>query len=1606
MRMKIIFCLFILIMFFGEASAADYVAGNCREYNGTYNRNTEQALGYGPVRHWMDFDVISPEQLAEQLATNGLTVTYIEYTGVDDGPNTATQIMNNPSIMYASARRFVDAMRAKNITTFINYINWNFPDMCNDSKFSDKWFTDGMGGLIQALGGTDKVIMQMGLEAAEKSGACWQKAERWNTWMAQNWAGMKSYSPNGEVKTAPSADWFISPSVDPGAPFAVGAIVTTDDPEILDYLASRQNNGWGNVNQARLETYAGGINIPCHSGFIYYDYGYHGKPIDIGAIQALGRVAAKKSSNPCTESNWSSSISPSTCPSSGQQTKTWSKVGTCTGGVTHPATETVTCVYIPPVKLKVMTYNIAGEAFRNSSRVFWVNKDVSAQKIIDLAVDHKVDVVALQALFKGDDAKNGESINLYDLLSTKFAAAGYIYKTTPYWHDITGGQMTQATFSKYPITEQAVLTIPDVCKTSDDTYCKTDVIKSVVNFNDLPLTFFNVHFGPNLNGNCNELNKFITTFLNSYSSVFSFVLGDYNLKYGEGDCSVNLQKTHKDTCAESGDPSCSCSVDLSTRPDLSPPCSRIDQLYYSKNFDPYVDVNSNVINANTVMGTVISDHLPVFAEFTPTGNPNPTDPTPSTPSPPDMLLGAYPIQILSIGSEKYKQIALVDAIISDPASSFQLEKAIFDFRNTQSVSSKIVNTKFSGRKDNYYPKMNIFTNSVSLAYDKPGNPTEVVIQPRVVGSAIESILYSYMWSHIIGQYLAGETCNTPTSLDSPSSSTIYDSEYTAACQEMLAELMARQPTNKPEPDLPPKQTEPAKKWTPSDTVPEEGPKTNITGKEGLAENNSGKVDALYFGSGQLHTGDEFITYPNGLIGSDTGGGCGSLDHQTYYIPAQRPPNWESCIEGETCWTGGQDVTLGNLKVLEVTEDSCTQTNISMNREAQTASLTTIGETVCHGTWPFDYCWDETCTVETQNEMARILNFQQEKKKAWVGEAVAIEPVEGKVYDLGRYEATPVPEWTNETTLYGQGVGAEWDDGAVLMKNLCINPTGFIPPETANVSGEAYEMEPASDPLVEYGSGGMIKYKLDPNSIPLGVKMYLRGGHVYAEYIGAPQINSPNINFTLRKTNLLGYEYAVLSVKDWTGDTKEERGFQVKLIGNPSNCYTSDGIAGFTGKEFAPRILFNWEWANIAENQCDARNEDYTYCDAAQFTINLFKRLEKIQDLLLQKKLVEIPAKTAFYAYLIKDNYSKEFLNDFSEYYTKEAFANTPLSFTVGGYNKIITGNKIDFNVHAPQATTNLPYGGLYRVEIDINFDNENYMSLMDNNNPIAKINISLTPIQPAQNYNAFYETPFDGEVGKKGNTYERKNYGASIKSGEIILNKENVKAMTYSGAMTELKYSLIKDLNELNKGITLRYKNNDQGKELLFYPSQPTPAMMQITGTGSSVRAEYLMQGNGSDSSMVKEWRVKSSTIGGKNCLDFSNGKSLIFKETISGVGRKLLSWPNATKTGVMELVTTFFTPKTQTDITKAAPVDVSIVKLFTSEKYPSLTAGQTIILNYLDVAGVTDYDTLQGMFDRVANSQMCMSKNSSEELLLWWNPDYLEKQIEEIEYDKSHECS
>ncbi len=61
--------------------------------------------------------------------------------------------------------------------------------------------------------------------------------------------------------------------------------------------------------------------------------------------------------------------------------------------------------------------------------------------------------------------------------------------------------------------------------------------------------------------------------------------------------------------------------------------------------------------------------------------------------------------------------------------------------------------------------------------------------------------------------------------------------------------------------------------------------------------------------------------------------------------------------------------------------------------------------------------------------------------------------------------------------------------------------------------------------------------------------------------------------------------------------------------------------GRTGNGALPKIKLNWSWQEpnngITYNQCDAGNPDYIYCDAAQFTIELNKKLHTLYEFLAE-----------------------------------------------------------------------------------------------------------------------------------------------------------------------------------------------------------------------------------------------------------------------------------------------------------------------------------------------------------------------------------------------------
>jgi parallel beta-helix repeat protein len=65
---------------------------------------------------------------------------------------------------------------------------------------------------------------------------------------------------------------------------------------------------------------------------------YSGSAPDIGAYEFTALPS-------CTENDWT--YSDGLCQPNNTTTRTWTKIGACEGGVTHPATETINCTYVP-----------------------------------------------------------------------------------------------------------------------------------------------------------------------------------------------------------------------------------------------------------------------------------------------------------------------------------------------------------------------------------------------------------------------------------------------------------------------------------------------------------------------------------------------------------------------------------------------------------------------------------------------------------------------------------------------------------------------------------------------------------------------------------------------------------------------------------------------------------------------------------------------------------------------------------------------------------------------------------------------------------------------------------------------------------------------------------------------------------------------------------------------------------------------------------------------------------------------------------------------------------------------------------------------------------
>jgi len=1111
------------------------------------------------------------------------------------------------------------------------------------------------------------------------------------------------------------------------------------------------------------------------------------------------------------------------------------------------------------------------------------------------------------------------------------------------------------------------------------------------------------------------------------------------------------------------------------------------------------------------------------------------------------VLGVYPIALVSSNETGVNTIGKLDIIVKDPNSCFDLAQAIFDLKNTGTISSTVTNECYEGRYNNFYPKMDVDTSSVSLQFNKPGNPDFIDFNTMVIGSAMEGLVEGGIGVNVFHTSSKGRRQRSPRDIvlhQTSKITAVSDAKYVDYFQAFCTQWYYDGWTNpKPEPDNnsywgqfsdPSKPTYRFPEFesydqtelvlTPkfndtytgissatlqgigttridSTEITAEAPANASLLPYGELKNGSATIPEYY----NVATVDGQMEYGEGYCDSGAELADGLDADARYNVPFKIPRYTYSYFwgpGGADCdtpyWTPGGSMTFapgagepydtavwdaeGGMRVVNDGSGRSANTIFSgrdFHSQEKWYSDAPYGigvgdggekwysvtqATDCSGngaeckilelgkfqgnkdyirvrtegkdesTWTDLFNSPTRTQMKVQIEGIRRLDPLKERRSFWEQE-VHLPTTEGAVQKIGSYSGVPVPEWTDIDNWdggleVGEGQTDATSNGYFIA--ACVNSNGLVPPEWPNLgsykgcvitpNGDTdceqnaewghvgiteffphYVVRPPEDPLVEYDYTGTIVYYIPQDTIPgwvegePEVRMFLSGGSVYAEYVGVPEIESDIIDFNITKNSLEGEEYATLTVSDWVSDTElGTQEFNIKLTGNNHSCYASDGTEGFEGATYVPKLLFDWDWNAISQEQCDSTNWNYTYCDATQFTVSLGKKLNEIESLVKLGDTVSLPGKTTFYSYLLRDYYSNDFLVDFEEYYSSTLLS-AGTSFTL--LQSFINDDKLSFVQRASDGSTiagnPLPFGGLYRVEIDIDMVNENLFTLFDGTTLNANIIVKMELISKAPNYNPFYELPFNGIISNNGS---RSGYGVSVTGDNLLLNNAS-ETTQYSGALKVITGLKNEDLVELDKGIVFAY---DSLTDSAYYlPSQPTPVQMSVTNSGgSSVEAGYKLEGTGATSPLQKNWRMTSSTIGNSTCYDFDNQDKQSFIDSRTSTGINRIRW-NGTKKGTIELTSVFLTPKNSSDTSRVTPINVNTILL----SYASLQNSDTVMLNNYDARGIADYDSIKGLFARIASGDMCLSKDSLNTMKIWWNPEYLNGLIDEISSSSGSSC-
>ncbi len=487
-------------------------------------------------------------------------------------------------------------------------------------------------------------------------------------------------------------------------------------------------------------------------------------------------------------------------------------------------------------------------------------------------------------------------------------------------------------------------------------------------------------------------------------------------------------------------------------------------------------------------------------------------------------------------------------------------------------------------------------------------------------------------------------------------------------------------------------------------------------------------------------------------------------------------------------------------------------------------------------------------------------------------------------------------------------------------------------------------------------------------------------------------------------------------------------FHIRLKGaEQRGCVGYNGLSGQTGYIAKPRVLLSWDWNAIAIDSCDANNLNYIYCDPTQFSISLVKRLEAIKQLAALDQIANADAINRlrwFNAYLIEDNFSPDFRNDFNIYYSKKAFGG-PLQglHRLGScWDEYFTSaDQMHFKRIMPDGSEieGAPIeAGLYEVFLEFAFDGDQFDFFFDSQDcPItADITVKFRKLQAPAIYSPFYYLPFNGNLGEETNAttgqtrYDRVGYGLRFNNtGQPLLltsdlSEDAVLTESTSGARPAMpiKTEKITDLNSINfsgKGMILEIATDLS--EIKFAPSIATPLLAALLPEqdGKVEAYYYLTRWPSGETiaspvqSFMNLWTGSGSSMrdSSATCKDYSNS-SLPFmaadnkapRGSCAAVAEKENSYGysfTGAQPGQLYYESVFFVPFGEAINLHSACENKKSV--FYSP-VDSTIGGSPVSISKIDAAKAIS--SVQDVINLVNDEYVCVT-TASDSIKFWWNP-------------------